>query len=129
MGRQTSPDIGLNGVTSYIYRPTISAPRGPVDIYRPPVHFDVRAHIASMAFHMRGTFYSLSIFFPGSVPDPSASYDTVTRLSVAHAAAAAAAALPRGSPFLFVSAAEAAWTRDPPSPTDFLHRYLVAKRV
>ena len=71
----------------------------------------------------------------GSVPSPGATYDAVTRQTCSAAAAAAAelcaagpAAAPGSPPpFVFVSAAEAAWTFE--APVEFLRLYLDAKRA
>lgn len=69
----------------------------------------------------------------GSVPRPGTTYDQVTRqtaLSAAASFAAASAGLARpGPPFVFVSAAEAGWTTDPPFTPPFLTEYLIAKRA
>uniref|UniRef100_A0A7S0QX38 NAD-dependent epimerase/dehydratase domain-containing protein n=1 Tax=Pyramimonas obovata TaxID=1411642 RepID=A0A7S0QX38_9CHLO len=68
----------------------------------------------------------------GSVPTPGSTYDQVTR-QTALAAASAFSAACEGTdassppPFVFVSAAEAGWTQDPPVP--FLVSYLKAKRA
>ena len=68
----------------------------------------------------------------GSVPSPGATYDAVTRQTALAAAAAAAEHCVRTSaeappPFVFVSAAEAAWTFE--APVEFLRLYLDAKRA
>ncbi len=68
----------------------------------------------------------------GSVPSPGATYDAVTRQTCLAAAAAAAEHCVRGGgdappPFVFVSAAEAAWTFE--APVEFLRLYLDAKRA
>lgn len=49
-------------------------------------------------------------------------------MTASSAADAAANALP-AMPFLFVSAAEAGWTQDPPFTPGFLSDYLIAKRA
>jgi nucleoside-diphosphate-sugar epimerase len=66
------------------------------------------------------------------VPSPGATYDAVTRQTALAAAAAAAELCARGAsgappPFVFVSAAEAAWTFE--APVEFLRLYLDAKRA
>jgi nucleoside-diphosphate-sugar epimerase len=72
----------------------------------------------------------------GSVPSPGATYDAVTRQTCSAAAAAAAelcvappgaSGAPQPPPFVFVSAAEAAWTQD--APFEFLRLYLDAKKA
>jgi nucleoside-diphosphate-sugar epimerase len=70
----------------------------------------------------------------GSVPTPGTTYDQVTRQTALAAASALASSEQKvgqkvGSlpPFVFVSAAEAGWTQDP--PVSFLVSYLTAKRA
>jgi nucleoside-diphosphate-sugar epimerase len=68
----------------------------------------------------------------GSVPTPGSTYDAVTRQTCLAAAADAAALCAKGPgdappPFVFVSAAEAAWTFE--APVEFLRNYLAAKRA
>ncbi|KAG5178881.1 hypothetical protein JKP88DRAFT_328170 [Tribonema minus] len=71
----------------------------------------------------------------GSVPGEGATYDQVTRQTVFAAADAVVSNRKAGqppTPFVFVSAAEAAWTKDAlfeGTPLAFLRRYLVAKRA
>ena len=66
----------------------------------------------------------------GSVPSADSTYDRITRLT-AYNMLEIVAAQPRPQsasplPFVFISAAEAAWTFQ--APVGFLERYLVAKR-
>eukprot|EP00242_Pyramimonas_sp_CCMP2087_P008407 CAMPEP_0198213610 /NCGR_PEP_ID=MMETSP1445-20131203/28964_1 /TAXON_ID=36898 /ORGANISM="Pyramimonas sp., Strain CCMP2087" /LENGTH=284 /DNA_ID=CAMNT_0043888277 /DNA_START=225 /DNA_END=1079 /DNA_ORIENTATION=+ len=66
----------------------------------------------------------------GSVPTPGTTYDQVTRQTALAAASAFASSdqeVGSPPPFVFVSAAEAGWTQDPPVP--FLVSYLTAKRA
>lgn len=64
----------------------------------------------------------------GSVPSEGTTYDEITRQTACNAADALAAALP-GAPFIFVSAAEAGWSADPPLLPGFMQKYLTAKRA
>lgn len=72
----------------------------------------------------------------GSRPASDSTYDDVTRVTAFEAIAAAEAALPRGTPFLFASAAEAGWPDVRGGPfvertlaPGWLRRYLAAKRA
>jgi len=68
----------------------------------------------------------------GSIPTPGSTYDQVTRqTALAAASAFQEATQSRLDPaaFVFISAAEAGWTQDPPLCPPFLSEYLVAKRA
>ena len=67
----------------------------------------------------------------GSTPDEGSTYDRVTRVTafnlIEMLSQQSRPLSAKPTPFLFVSAAEAAWTFR--APVDFLERYLVAKRA
>lgn len=68
----------------------------------------------------------------GAIAGPGETYDTVTRQTAVNAADAFADAskgVEPPPPFVFVSAAEAGWEKNPPWPLDWLARYLDAKRA
>lgn len=84
--------------------------------------------------------YNTLVSGSGSLPDPNATYDTITRLTAFNAIECAEEyAKSRNQsdfPFAFVSAAEAGWPEMPGGSfiennlaPDFLRRYLIAKRA
>jgi hypothetical protein len=100
--------------------------------------FDAVFHAVGALFDAESGLGSLNKFISGakSVPDKSHTYDDITRKTALALLSATETSCPVGTPFVFVSAAEAGWPdmRCGPSVETYLapkwlRRYLTAKRA
>lgn len=95
--------------------------------------FDACVHAIGLLFDSESGLkgFNPAVSGSGSIPDDSATYDRITRVTAFNAIDCLQKQRPkRGSDkavFVFVSAAEAGW--DFKAPVNFLERYLVAKRA
>ena len=87
-------------------------------------------HSIGLLFDKDSGLQALNKYASGSnsVPASDATYDDITRVTALNALNVISARMTDSKiPFVFVSAAEAAWTF--PAPVNFLERYLTAKRA
>lgn len=93
--------------------------------------FDACIHAIGLLFDSESNLskYNVIMSGSGSVPDSDATYDKITRQTALNALSIfnSKKTSSTGSPFVFVSAAEAGWTFE--SPVQFLEKYLIAKRA
>lgn len=100
--------------------------------------FNAVIHAVGALFDAESGLGALNRFISGagSVPNKSHTYDDITRKTALALLSATEAACPAGTPFVFVSAAEAGWPDMTCGPTfetyvapKWLKRYLAAKRI
>jgi nucleoside-diphosphate-sugar epimerase len=105
------------------------------DVFTDYGPFDACFHAIGLLLDQESGLQSLNKFASGSgsVPNPSATYDDITRVTSFNAidlflySGLARIEENNNKPFVFMSAAEAGWTF--PAPIGWLEKYLTAKRA